>query len=53
VVIAHRLSTVRRCDRIFEFDRGRIRASGTYEELLARSASFAALVRGELAENRF
>ena len=53
VVIAHRLSTVRRCDRIFEFDRGRIRASGTYEELLARSASFAALVRGESAENRF
>jgi len=53
VVIAHRLSTVRRCDRIFEFDRGRIRASGTYEELLARSASFAALVRGESADNRF
>jgi ATP-binding cassette subfamily B protein len=53
VVIAHRLSTVRRCDRIFEFDRGRIRASGTYEELLARSASFAALVRGESAENSF
>jgi len=51
VVIAHRLSTVRRCDRIFEFERGRIRASGTYEELLARSASFAALVRGDTAED--
>jgi len=47
VVIAHRLSTVRRCDRIFEFERGRIRAAGTYEELLARSPSFAALVRGD------
>ena len=53
VVIAHRLSTVRRCDRIVEFERGRIRASGTYEELLARSASFAALVHGDLDEDSF
>ncbi len=53
VVIAHRLSTVRRCDRIFEFERGRIRASGTYEELLSRSPSFAALVRGESAADSF
>jgi len=53
VVIAHRLSTVRRCDRIFEFERGRIRASGTYEELLTRSASFAALVHGDLDEDSF
>jgi len=53
VVIAHRLSTVRRCDRIFEFERGRIRASGTYDELLARSPSFAQLVQGEASEERF
>ena len=53
VVIAHRLSTVRRCDRIFEFERGRIRASGTYEELLARSSTFAALVRGDSGEDSF
>ena len=53
VVIAHRLSTVRRCDRIFQFERGRIRASGTYEELMARSASFAALVRGDADEDSF
>jgi len=53
VVFAHRLSTVRRCDRIFEFERGRIRASGTYDELLARSPSFAQLVQGEASEERF
>ncbi len=53
VVIAHRLSTVRRCDRIFEFERGRIRAAGSYEDLLAGSPSFAALVRGESAAERF
>jgi ATP-binding cassette subfamily B protein len=53
VVIAHRLSTVRRCDRIVEFDRGRIRASGSYDELLAQSPTFAALVQGESRNQHF
>ncbi len=53
VVIAHRLSTVRHCDRVFEFDRGRIRASGNYEDLLAHSPTFAALVRGDAAKESF
>jgi len=40
VVIAHRLSTVKRCDRIYEFDGGRIKAHGTFEELRHLSESF-------------
>jgi ATP-binding cassette, subfamily B, bacterial PglK len=40
VVIAHRLSMVRACDLIFEFDRGKITASGTYPELLTISDTF-------------
>ena len=40
VVIAHRLSTVKRCDRIYEFDGGRIKAYGTFEELRHLSESF-------------
>lgn len=40
VVIAHRLSTVTRCDRIYEFEDGQIKASGTFEELQYRSDSF-------------
>jgi ATP-binding cassette, subfamily B, bacterial PglK len=40
VLIAHRLSTVRACDVIFEFDRGRVTGSGTYERLLRESATF-------------
>jgi ATP-binding cassette subfamily B protein len=40
VVIAHRLSTVKRCDRIYEFDGGRIKAYGTFEELRHLSDSF-------------
>jgi len=44
ILIAHRLSTVRACDVIFEFDHGRISASGTYAELLTASDSFKRLV---------
>jgi len=40
VLIAHRLSTLRGCDLIFEIERGRVVGGGTYDELLAKSASF-------------
>jgi len=40
VVIAHRLSTVMRCDRIYEFEAGRIKAYGTFQELQERSDTF-------------
>jgi ATP-binding cassette subfamily B protein len=47
VVIAHRLSTIERCDRIFEFQAGRIKASGTFEQLREHSESFKDLTRLE------
>jgi HlyD family secretion protein len=40
IVIAHRLSTVRACDAIVEFDHGKVTASGTYEGLLRNSETF-------------
>ena len=40
VMIAHRLSTVRRCDAIYLMERGRIVDSGTYEQLFARNRKF-------------
>lgn len=40
LIIAHRLSTVRRCDLIIELENGRVVAQGTFEELLYRSPSF-------------
>jgi ATP-binding cassette subfamily B protein len=40
LLIAHRLTTVRRCDTILELERGRLVAQGTYELLLERSQSF-------------
>tara|TARA_B000000565_G_scaffold130530_1_gene98467 strand:+ start:463 stop:2196 length:1734 start_codon:yes stop_codon:yes gene_type:complete len=40
VVIAHRLSTVKKCDRIFEISQGRVVASGNFETLTQLSPSF-------------
>lgn len=40
ILIAHRLTTIKRCDCIFEFSQGQVVASGTYNELLATSPSF-------------
>jgi ABC-type multidrug transport system fused ATPase/permease subunit len=40
VLIAHRMSTVRACDLIFELDGGTICGSGTYEALLKSSQGF-------------
>lgn len=40
LLIAHRLTTVRRCDTIVELEHGRVVAQGTYDELLECSPSF-------------
>ena len=46
LTIAHRLTTIKHCDLIFELSNGRVSASGTYEGLLARSKSFHKMVYG-------
>ena len=48
LMIAHRLSTVERCDRILMMENGRIAEEGTYDELMARDGAFAKLVRKQL-----
>ena len=45
IIIAHRLSAVRRSDRIITIDRGRLVEAGTHEELINRGGRYAALYR--------
>jgi ATP-binding cassette, subfamily B, bacterial PglK len=40
LIIAHRLSTLQDCDSIIELENGKVKAKGTFEELLESSASF-------------
>lgn len=45
IVVAHRLSTIRHCNRILVLDGGRIIEDGTYDELIERDGYFAELVK--------
>lgn len=45
LIVAHRLSTVRACDRLVLIEAGRVTATGTFDELASSSARFAELIR--------
>ncbi len=45
LIIAHRLATIRKADRILVFEQGRIVESGSYESLVQQGGRFASLVR--------
>jgi ABC-type multidrug transport system fused ATPase/permease subunit len=49
VVIAQRLSTAMKADKIYVIDSGRVVESGNYQTLMAANGMFATLASGQLA----
>ena len=49
IIVAHRLSTIRQCDKIFVMDAGNIVEQGGFDELVAKGGIFSNLVKRQMA----
>jgi NHLM bacteriocin system ABC transporter ATP-binding protein len=50
IIVAHRLSTVRACDRIFVMDGGRVVQEGTFQDLVRVEGRFREMARRQLLD---
>ena len=48
IIVAHRLSTIRNCDRVIVLDAGRVAEVGTFDELVAKGGIFSELVKRQV-----
>lgn len=51
IIIAHRLSTVKNCDRILVLDKGKIVEDGKYKDLIEKNGVFAQLVSRQMLDD--
>lgn len=51
IIIAHRLQTIRACDRVFYIDHGQVAAEGSYDDLVAVHEGFKKMV--QIADDGF
>ena len=49
ITIAHRMSTIRDCNRIIVLDGGKVAEDGSYEELLAKGGLFSEIIKRQTA----
>ena len=47
IFIAHRISTIKECDCIYEFKKGEVSSFGNYDELFFKSESFREIVKND------
>ena len=51
LIIAHRFSTVKNCDKIIELEQGCVVAQGSYQQLIERSSSFRKMAEQSIDQN--
>jgi ATP-binding cassette subfamily B protein len=50
MIIAHRLGTIRKCDRIYVMDDGAVVESGTHDELMATDGVYSEMWNSQIGE---